>query len=200
MPIETYYGNSSDEHNDLLELRKVHYDTLHELRLQAARYGGAVPSHIATGIKEAEASIRAIDDKLRSPIDSTTVQQLGDTGRFAVVTGRLDHLAEQIRLMQAQSDEWRVHRREEQLATTRADRRERQKLTRQVAQVVKQVGALEGLQKQVGALEERQDKEDHARAQGQKFQRMLLVVIGVALLLVAVAVWVLVAAVVARLI
>lgn len=174
-PVQTYYGDSPEEQDDLLELRKAYYDTLHELQLQAARYGGAVPSHIATGIKEAEANIRAIDEKRKSPIDSATAQQLGDTGRFAVITGRLDHVAEQIRLMQAQSDEWREHRRQEQLTAARAERRERQKLRRQVAQVVTQVGT----------LEQRQKDEDAARARGQQFQRRILILIGAALLLVA---------------
>jgi len=107
VPVTTYYGNSPDEQRDLLELRRAHYETLRHLEKQAARYGDAVPVHIAAGIKEAEASIRAIDDKLRSPIDTATVQRLGTTGQFSVLALRLDHLAEQMRSMQTQSDDWR---------------------------------------------------------------------------------------------
>ena len=107
MPIETYYGNSPDEQADLLALRKTYYDTLRHLERQAARYGDAVPPQVALGITEAHANIRAIDDKLRSPIDSATAKHLGDTGRFSVLALRLDHLAEQLRMMQTQSDDWR---------------------------------------------------------------------------------------------
>lgn len=131
MPIATYYGNSPDEQRDLLELRKTHYETLRYLERQAARYGDAVPVHIAAGIKEAEASIRAIDDKLRSPIDTATAKQLGTTGQFSVLALRLDHLAEQMRTMQTQSDDWR-----EAEHISRVDWRDAELAARQYAQRV----------------------------------------------------------------
>ncbi len=123
MPVATYYGNSPDEQADLLELRRAHYETLRHLEKQAARYGDAVPVHIAAGIKEAEASIRAIDDKLRSPIDTATAQRLGTTGQFSVLALRLDHLAEQMRTMQTQSDDWRTAEHESR-DTWRTDERQ----------------------------------------------------------------------------
>ena len=122
MPVTTYYGNSPDEQADLLELRRAHYETLRHLEKQAARYGDAVPVHIAAGIKEAEASIRAIDDKLRSPIDTATAQRLGTTGQFSVLALRLDHLAEQMRTMQTQSDDWREAERQARQDAQRINR------------------------------------------------------------------------------
>lgn len=122
MPVTTYYGNSPDEQRDLLELRRAHYETLRHLEKQAARYGDAVPVHIAAGIKEAEASIRAIDDKLRSPIDTATAQRLGTTGQFSVLALRLDHLAEQMRTMQTQSDDWREAERQARQDAQRINR------------------------------------------------------------------------------
>ncbi len=122
MPVATYYGNSPDEQADLLELRRAHYETLRHLEKQAARYGDAVPVHIAAGIKEAEASIRAIDDKLRSPIDTATAQRLGTTGQFSVLALRLDHLAEQMRTMQTQSDDWREAERQARQDAQRINR------------------------------------------------------------------------------
>ena len=122
MPVATYYGNSPDEQADLLELRRGHYEPLRHLEKQAARYGDAVPVHIAAGIKEAEASIRAIDDKLRSPIDTATAQRLGTTGQFSVLALRLDHLAEQMRTMQTQSDDWREAERQARQDAQRINR------------------------------------------------------------------------------
>jgi len=122
VPVATYYGNSPDEQADLLELRRAHYETLRHLEKQAARYGDAVPVHIAAGIKEAEASIRAIDDKLRSPIDTATAQRLGTTGQFSVLALRLDHLAEQMRTMQTQSDDWREAERQARQDAQRINR------------------------------------------------------------------------------
>ena len=122
MPVATYYGNSPDEQADLLELRRAHYETLRHLEKQAARYGDAVPVHIAAGIKEAEASSRAIDDKLRSPIDTATAQRLGTTGQFSVLALRLDHLAEQMRTMQTQSDDWREAERQARQDAQRINR------------------------------------------------------------------------------
>mgnify|MGYP001462548832 CR=1 FL=1 len=122
MPVATYYGNSPDEQADLLELRRAHYETLRHLEKQAARYGDAVPVHIAAGIKEAEASIRAIDDKLRSPIDTATAQRLGTPGQFSVLALRLDHLAAQMRTMQTQSDDWREAERQARQDAQRINR------------------------------------------------------------------------------
>ncbi len=62
-PIQTYYENSPEEQEDLLELRKDYYRTLRSLQRRAARYGDAgVPAPIASAIAEAEANIRAIDE------------------------------------------------------------------------------------------------------------------------------------------
>lgn len=108
-PIKTYYGASPEEQEDLLELRKTHYTTLRELEKQAARYGGAVPAHIATGIAEAEANIRAIDEAMRSPIEAATAEKLGATGQFSVLALRIDLLMEQQRTAQTESERWRLH-------------------------------------------------------------------------------------------
>lgn len=190
MPIETYYGNSPDEQSDLLELRKTYYGTLRHLEKQAARYGDAVPPHIAASITEARANIRAIDDKLRSPIASETAQQLGDTGRFSVLAGRLDLLGEQMRLMQTQSDEHRAQAQQREISAARAGRREQQRLRKEVASVVKQVAA----------LEERSRREDDKREQGQRLARFLYIAVSVALALLTVAVVVMAVAIVRRLI
>ena len=109
-PVETYYGGSAEEQNDLLTLRLDYYKTLRALERQAARFGeGGVPAHIATGIADAKANIRAIDEALRSPIEAATAERLGATGQFNVLAMRIDLVSQQIRLSQEQADEWREH-------------------------------------------------------------------------------------------
>lgn len=108
-PIETYYSGSPEEQQDLLELRKDYYRTLRVLERRAATYGDAgVPAQVATAIADAKANIRAIDEALRSPIDSSTAERLGATGQFNVLAVRLDLLSQQVRLSQDQADEWRA--------------------------------------------------------------------------------------------
>jgi hypothetical protein len=178
VPIETFYGNSPDEQADLLELRKAYYETLRHLEKQAARYDeSSVPANIAVGIKEAQANIRAIDEKRLSPIASETAAQLGDTGRFAVLTSRLDWLGEQMRLMQTQSDDYRTQQQQREISASRAQRREQQRLRKEVANVVKQVAA----------LEERSRREDDKREHGQRLARFIYITVSVAMLLIAVA-------------
>lgn len=106
-PLQTYYGGSAEEEQDLLELRKAHYDRLHALRLQAARYGDAVPANIAAGIADAESQIRAIDEVRKSAIRPETAERLGATGQFTVLAGRLDLVSQQLRQQQQSADEWR---------------------------------------------------------------------------------------------
>lgn len=105
--IETYYDGSSEEENDLLELRKEHYRTLRVLQKRAARYGGAVPSDIALAIADAKGQIRAIDEARKGRIRPETAEKLGATGQFNVLAGRINLVSEQLRLSQRTSDEWR---------------------------------------------------------------------------------------------
>ncbi len=157
-----YYGNSPQDQDDLNELLRAHKDTLHELRLQAARFGGAVPSHIALGIKQAEANIRTIEEQQNSPIDDETADGLGDKGRFKVVTRRLDLIGDQIRLMQRQSDESREQVHKTQVMEQRKSRSEREKIRKQVADIAKQV---QTIKVDNAAF---QESERTARAEGQK--------------------------------
>ncbi len=157
-----YYGNSPEEQDNLNELLRAHKDTLHELLLQAARYGGVVPSQIALGIKQAEANIRAIEEQQNSPIDDETVDGLGDKGRFKVVTRRLDLIGDQIRLMQRQSDESREQALKTQVTEQRKSRSEREKIRKQVADIAKQVQVIKA---DNAAF---QESEQQAREEGQK--------------------------------
>ena len=79
-PVQTYYGGSAEEEQDLLELRKAHYERLHALELQAARFGEAVPASIAAGIADAESQIRAIDEVRAASIRPETAERIGQTG------------------------------------------------------------------------------------------------------------------------
>ncbi len=106
-PIRTYYDGSPEEDQDLLELRQAHYDRLHALRLQAARYGDAVPANIAAGIADAESQINAIDEVRRAKIRPETAERMGATGQFTILAGRLDLLSQQMQLSQKQADDWR---------------------------------------------------------------------------------------------
>ena len=106
-PIRTYYDGSPEEDQDLLELRQAHYDRLHALRLQAARYGDAVPANIAAGIADAESQINAIDEVRRAKIRPETAERMGATGQFTILAGRLDILSQQMQLSQKQADDWR---------------------------------------------------------------------------------------------
>ncbi len=106
-PVQTYYGGSAEEEQDLLELRKAHYERLHALRLQAARFGDAVPANIAAGIADAESQIRAIDDVRKSAIRPETAERLGATGQFSVLASRLDQVSQQLRQQQQEADAWR---------------------------------------------------------------------------------------------
>ena len=107
-PIRTYYDGSPEEDQDLLELRQAHYDRLHALRLQAARFGDAVPSGIAAGIADAESQIRAIDEVRKSAIRPETAERLGATGQFSVLAGRLDLVSQQLRQQQQEAEDWRT--------------------------------------------------------------------------------------------
>lgn len=106
-PIQTYYDGSPEEQEDLLELRKAYYETLRKLELQAARFGGAVPSNIAADIADAKANIRAIDEARAGTVSTETAEKLGSTGQFAVLVQRIDLISQQVRLVQKQADEWR---------------------------------------------------------------------------------------------
>ena len=107
-PIQTYYDGSPEEDQDLLELRKAHYDRLHALRLQAARFGDAVPANIAAGIADAESQINAIDEVRKAKIRPETAERLGVTGQFTVLAGRLDLVSQQLRQQQQESEDWRT--------------------------------------------------------------------------------------------
>ena len=106
-PLQLYYGGSPEEDQDLLELRKAHYDRLQALRLQAARFGDAVPATIAAGIADAESQIRAIDDVRKAAIRPETAERLGATGQFSVLAERLDLVSKQLRQQQKEADDWR---------------------------------------------------------------------------------------------
>lgn len=88
-------------------MRQAHYDRLHALRLQAARYGDAVPANIAAGIADAESQINAIDEVRRAKIRPETAERMGATGQFTILAGRLDLLSQQMQLSQKQADDWR---------------------------------------------------------------------------------------------
>ncbi len=107
-PIQTYYDGSPEEDQDLLELRKAHYDRLHALRLQAARFGDAVPANIAAGIADAESQINAIDEVRKAKIRPETAERLGATGQFTVLAGRLDLVSQQLRQQQQEAEDWRT--------------------------------------------------------------------------------------------
>ncbi len=107
-PIQTYYENSPEEQEDLLELRKDYYRTLRSLQRRAARYGDAgVPAPIASAIAEAEANIRAIDEARGGVVSTATAERIGATGQFNILTQRLELLSQQVLLSQKQADEWR---------------------------------------------------------------------------------------------
>ncbi len=165
--IQTYYDDSAEEENDLLELRKEHYRTLRVLQKQAAKFGGAVPAQIAAGIADAESQIAAIDEARKARILPETAERLGATGQFTLLAGRLNLLSQQLRQQQQEADRWR-----ESVRESLAD------LAKSQQQIA--VEWRERLGEGLGELEKSQ-------ADFQRVARMIVQAIGVALFILALA-------------